>query len=86
MRTCKIITGIECTALMDAVDQCKGNVLLKTARGDVLDLKSEISRFVFLSAFGNVNLMFEATLVLSDDTDYACVAKCVVTEHTDEGA
>lgn len=74
----RLKTGVECARLMRAVDRCRGKVLLKTARGDTLNLKSELSQFVFLSAFGNTNLTFEAVLALSEPSDYKYVAECVV--------
>ena len=81
MKTYTVKTGIECSVLMRAVDQCQGNVRLKTSRGDVIDLKSELSRFAFVSAFGNANLMFAATLELTDLCDYTHIAKCVIPEE-----
>ena len=52
----KLKNGLHCAVLMRAVSKCKGKVLLITARGDILDLTSELSRFVFVSAFGNAIL------------------------------
>ena len=74
----KLKIGVECIQLMRAVDRCHGNVLLKTARGDTLNLKSDLSRFVFVSAFGDTNLMMDATLELEEPNDYAALAECVI--------
>ena len=74
----KLKTGLECAQFMRAVDRCRGKVLLKTARGDTLDLKSDLSRFVFVSAFVNTNLMLNATLELTEPQDYAALAECVI--------
>lgn len=74
----KLKNGLHCAVLMRAVSKCKGKVLLITARGDILDLTSELSRFVFVSAFGNANLTFDAELELSEQSDYRYVAECVM--------
>ena len=77
MATCKLKNGLHCAVLMRAVRKCTGKVLLKTARGDILDLTSELSRFVFVSAFGNTNLTFDAELELSEPSDHKYVVECV---------
>lgn len=82
----KLKIGLECAQFMRAVDRCRGLVLLKTARGDTLNLKSDLSRFVFVSAFGNTNLMLDATLELTDPGDYACLANCVTHPKNDNQA
>ncbi len=79
MEIYRLKTGLPCRKLMHAVSQCRGQVLLRTARGDTLDLTSELSRFVFVSAFGNTNLVLNATVALTEPEDYASLASCLIT-------
>ncbi len=70
MITFTLKEGISCASFMRAVNQCQGKVLLRTRNGDSLNLKSELSRLVFLTAFAHSNLELEATVELADARDY----------------
>ena len=46
----KMKTDISAMPLLKAVDACTGDVTLKNGKGDVLDLKSQLCRYLLLAA------------------------------------
>ena len=52
-----------------AIDECKGDVYLETADGDVLNLKSKLCQMIGLSTILNSTEVVEATLRCSEPED-----------------
>lgn len=65
----KIKRNIECVHLIRAIDKCRGNVTVRTGNDDTLNLKSELSRLIFVAAFMNYYLDFDLYVELSDRRD-----------------
>lgn len=42
--------GIQIASFLRAVDTCEGEVILESKAGDVLDLKSQLSKYLLLAA------------------------------------
>lgn len=58
-------------AFLQAVDQCLGDVIFRTPEGDVLNLKSQLSKYVFLAAAASpqLHLISEGEVICSDPAD-----------------
>lgn len=52
------------------VNTCLGDVLFSTKDGDLLNLKSELSRYVFAALTPNTELLYSAVITCKDDRDY----------------
>lgn len=46
----KLRNNISLSDFLRTVSQCKDDVYFKTTQGDVLNLKSELSKYIFLAA------------------------------------
>ena len=63
------IHDFDFNALMDFVNTAKGNVYLKTAEGDVLNLKSRLTELLVLSGTLGQGEIREATVECERDED-----------------
>ena len=57
--------NVSASEFLQRVDQCAGEVLYKTSEGDILNLKSQLSKYLFLIA---VNAPESAALRYGDIT------------------
>lgn len=57
-----------------AANRCQEDVLFLTQDGDVLNLKSELSRYVFASLAPNAELLSSACITCKNETDYKLLA------------
>lgn len=58
------------TAFLAAVNRCSGDVILDTAEGDSLNLKSQLCRYIFAVASSNASFFESATVTCSESSDY----------------
>lgn len=67
----KLKNGVSFADFLNQVDQCEGEVFYKTIEGDQLNLKSQLSKYLFLVA---TNAPEHASLsdgeILFSETDY----------------
>ena len=63
-------------AFLQAVDRCTGKVSFETPEGDVLNLKSQLSKFIFLAAVSspNIHALSKGEILCTDVTDYTLLA------------
>ena len=54
-----------------AIDRCSGEVLLRTREKDILNLRSQLCRFVFAVALTDRNFFDKAVVECSVPSDYA---------------
>lgn len=57
------------TRFMSAVSECRGDVFFETSEGDVLNLKSELCRYVFAVVLTKPQLLENSTLKCTDPKD-----------------
>ncbi len=62
--------AINSVAFFKAIDCCQGEVLLHTKEKDVLNLRSQLCRFVFAVALSEGSLFADARVECSDPSDY----------------
>lgn len=53
-----------------AIDSCSGEVLLRTRERDILNLRSQLCRFIFAVAVSEKSFFEEAEVECSDPADY----------------
>ncbi len=70
---------IDCNypAFLQAVDRCTGNVSFETPEGDILNLKSQLSKFIFLAAVAspNINALANGKVLCEDTADYPLLSE-----------
>lgn len=67
----KLKSNADIPALLDRVNQCRGEVFLHTPYKDVLNLKSTLCRYIFAVLVAKGTLLGPCLLVFSDDADAA---------------
>ncbi len=65
-----------------AVKKCRGEVFLKTVEGDILNLRSTLSQYVFIS-MGDTALSLNAVIECEKPDDEACLAEFLTADSTD---
>ena len=63
------LRNIDFKKFMEAIDQCKGDVFLETAEGDVLNLKSKLCQMMGVANIMKGAILHEATLRCSNPKD-----------------
>ncbi len=63
----KFSTDIDIIPFLNAVKGCEGEVELRTPMGDVLNLKSELSRYLLVSVMAKPELIANAEIVCGDE-------------------
>ena len=63
--------GIDYGEFLRSVVKCQGEVLFSTPEGDVLNLKSELSKYVFAVITQNPDLMHRAQIKCNCDADFS---------------
>lgn len=53
-----------------AVNSCQADVFFNTKDGDILNLKSELSRYVFAALTPNTQLLYSAVITCKDNQDF----------------
>lgn len=57
-------------ALFEAIDRCTGDVLLHTREKDVLNLRSQLCRFLFAVALSEEAFFDHARVECANESDY----------------
>lgn len=65
----KLTTELDLPAFFHAVRSCKGNITYRTAEGDLLNLKSQLSQYVFAAAFSSKTLEIDGEVQWEDEMD-----------------
>ena len=65
------------------VKDCRGEVLFETADGDVLNLKSQLSQFVFAASFLKPEIVQQAQVRCEETSDYE-ILRNYLSEAEDE--
>ncbi len=55
---------------LQKVKSCRGSVTFASAEGDMLNLKSALSQFMFAACFTRPELVRDAEIRLTEQTDY----------------
>lgn len=65
-------TDIKLVDFLKAAKTCNGEVYYKTTEGDVLNLKSQLSQYIFLAALasGKDNPLPNGEIFCDDEADY----------------
>lgn len=61
--------NINHSAFLQAVMRCKADVVLQTHEGDVLNLKSILSQFIFTASFCRPEIVKNAVVQCADPSD-----------------
>lgn len=67
----KLRADIDIIAFLQAADACNGEVYFESAEGDMLNLKSQLSRCLFLAVFSSQkdNILFQGQITCTDTAD-----------------
>ncbi len=74
----KIKEGIDITAFLDTVKECKGSVYFKTIEGDQLNLKSLLSQYILISIIDNAELAGNGVIDCSQKEDFSLLKEFVI--------
>jgi len=66
----KLKDGIDINSFLSIAEKCSGQVFFHTSDGDILNIKSQLSRYVLVSALCNKSLLEDSQIVCTDDEDY----------------
>lgn len=66
----KLKANTDTITFLNAVKQCRGEVLFKTIEGDVLNLKSTLSSYVFCAVNSAPEMVESSRVECSDPEDY----------------
>ncbi|MCH5339562.1 MAG: hypothetical protein J1E03_12325 [Acetatifactor sp.] len=61
---------IDMNAFLEAAKKCHGAVFFQTTEGDILNLKSLLSRYVLMSIMGKPHLLESAQITCVQEDDY----------------
>lgn len=70
----KIKTGINYIDFLNEVQKCSGEVLYRTTGGDCLNLKSLLSKFLFVSTAINSDLIQDGEVTCKIPDDYSILS------------
>ncbi|RJW28139.1 polya polymerase [Ruthenibacterium lactatiformans] len=65
----KLNSNVNIPAFLQAVQSCKGEVCFVTEEGDILNLKSVLSQFVFTAVIAGKLQRFEGVITVQDPQD-----------------
>ena len=70
----KLVEFLQCTK------QCAGEVYFKSAEGDILNLKSQLSQYIFLAALVSENIRYlpEGEIECQYEADYALLSPYLI--------
>ncbi len=79
----KLKEGIRPVSFLEAVRQCQGDVYFLTEHGDCLNLKSQLTRYVFLAATADEtqSLIENGSVRCSAPADYQLLAPYLKKEN-----
>ncbi len=76
----KLREDINMREFFQCIVQCEGEVLLKSAEGDILNLKSALSQFVFAVILENKKKLKGMKITLEDENDRSIIERFLETE------
>ncbi len=65
--TMQLMEEADLFSFLSAVKQCKQDVFFKTAEGDVLNLKSTLSQYLFAAISDKVDLLKDSTICCANE-------------------
>lgn len=71
----KFKDSVNINAFLDTAKQCTGDVFFQTNEGDILNLKSLLSRYVLMSIMGNPSLLKNAYVTCVQEEDYQLLSE-----------
>lgn len=70
----KIREEIDYMDFLTQVKKCRGEVVFKSDEGDVLNLKSVLSQYVFAAVMSSGELISRGEIVCEDEADYTVLS------------
>lgn len=72
----KLKNNVSLVDFLRAAQQCSGEVLYKTDEGDVLNLKSQLSQYIFLAALSSdhISVLPQGQIHCENEGDYQLLA------------
>ena len=70
----KLKQNIDVNAFLEAAKKCENEVFFQTTEGDILNLKSLLSRYVLMSIMGKPHLLQSAVITCVQEEDYKKLA------------
>ena len=74
----KLKDTIDINAFLAAAKKCSGDIFFQTNEGDILNLKSLLSRYVLMSIMGNSGLLQNAQVTCVQEDDYQLLSEYLV--------
>lgn len=74
----KIRGEIDYMDFLTRVKECRGEVIFKSDEGDVLNLKSVLSQYVFAAVMSNGDLINRGEIVCEDEADYTVLSDFLI--------
>lgn len=74
----KLKKGVDINEFFEVANKCSGDIFLQTTEGDILNLKSLLSRYAVMSIMGNQHLLDSAEIVCVQEEDYKKLADFLV--------
>lgn len=74
----KFKDSVDINAFLDAAKQCSGDIFLQTNEGDILNLKSLLSRYVLMSIMGNSGLLQNAHITCVQEDNYQLLSEYLI--------
>lgn len=65
-------------SFLETVRQCSGDVYFTTPEGDILNLKSELCRYIFAVVVSTPRLLETGELICNNETDVVCLRPFLV--------
>ena len=70
----KLKENVDMKKFLETANQCSGSVFFQTTEGDILNLKSLLSRYVLMSIMGNPGLIKTAQIICTQEEEYQKLA------------
>ena len=69
-----IKSDVDCLDFLSRVKVCRGEVIFKSDEGDLLNLKSVLSQYVFAAVMERREFISSGEIVCEDEADYAVLS------------
>jgi len=77
-KTMKLRPDIDILTFFDAIRHCKGDVFFKTNEGDILNLNSALSRFIFITIMETRNFLTNGNIECTELDDMSILSEYVL--------
>lgn len=81
VQTVQLKKDIDMNTFLEAAKECDGSVFFQTTEGDILNLKSLLSRYVLMSVMGKPHLLESAQITCVQEDDYQKLAEFLEDEE-----